>query len=66
MDWLVYIFYGFISGLGELLPVSAGAHDYFLELMTRFDTRQPLLKLCIHAATLLAVFIVCRHRVAHI
>lgn len=66
MDWLVYVFYGFISGLGELLPVSAGAHDYFLELMTRFDTQQPLLQLCIHAAALLAVCIVCRHRTAHI
>ena len=66
MDWLVYIFYGFISGLGELLPVSAGAHDYFLELMTRFDVRQPLLQLCVHVAAMLAICVVCRHRIAHI
>ena len=66
MDWLVYIFYGFITGLGELLPVSTGAHDYFLELMTRFDPQQPLLRLCIHAAALGALAVFSRHRVAHI
>lgn len=66
MDWLVYIFYGFVTGLGELLPVSAGAHDYFLELMTRFDPRQPLLRLFIHAAALCAVAVFSRYRVAHI
>lgn len=66
MNWLVYLFYGFISGLGELMPVSAGAHDYFLDLMTQFNTRQPLLRLCVHAATLAALCIFCRHRTAHI
>lgn len=66
MDWLVYIFYGFITGMGELLPVSVGAHDYFLELMTRFDPQQPLLRLCIHAAALGALVLFNRHRVAHI
>lgn len=66
MDWLVYIFYGFITGLGELLPVSAGAHDYFLELMTRFNPQQPLLRLCIHAAALGALVLFNRYRVAHI
>lgn len=66
MDWLIYVFYGFITGLGELLPVSSGAHDYFLELMTRFDPHQPLLRLCMHAAALGALLLLNRHRVAHI
>lgn len=66
MDWLVYIFYGFITGMGELLPVSAGAHDYFLELMTRFNPYQPLLRLFIHAAAMGALLFFHRHRVAHI
>ena len=66
MNWLVYLFYGLISGLGELMPVSTGAHDYFLDLMTPFDPTQPLLQLCVHAATLAALFVFCRHRVMHI
>ena len=66
MDWLVSIFYGFISGLGELLPVSSGAHDYFLKLMTEFDPNQPLLRLIIHLATLGALILFYRHRAAHI
>lgn len=66
MDWLVYIFYGFITGLGELLPVSTGAHDYFLGLMTRFEPQQPLLRLCIHAAAFGALVLFTRHRAAHV
>ena len=66
MNWLAYLFYGFISGLGELMPVSSGAHDYFLGLMTKFDPQQPLLRLLVHAATLAALFVFCRHRIAHI
>ncbi len=66
MDWLVYLFYGFISGLGESLPVSAGAHDYLMDAMTRFDPYQPMLRLFIHFATLCAVVLFNRHRVAHI
>ena len=66
MDWLVYIFYGFISGLGQILPVSVGAHDYFLELMTNFRTEQPLLQLSVHLASLLALGLFFRHRIAHI
>ncbi len=66
MDWLIYILYGFITGLGELLPVSAGAHDYFLELMTRFDPQQPLLRLFSHIAPLAALLLFNRHRIAHI
>lgn len=66
MDWLVYIFYGFISGLGELLPVSTGAHDFFLRLMTNFQPNQPLLRFCIHAASLGALVMLCRHRAFHV
>lgn len=66
MDWLVYLFYGFISGLGELMPVSVGAHDFFLDTMTGFEPRQPLLQLCVHGAVLAALCIFCRHRTAHI
>ncbi len=66
MDWLVYILYGFFSGLGELLPVSNGAHDFFLQLIAGFHTNQPLLRLCIHAAALGALVMLCRHRAFHV
>ena len=66
MAWFVSILYGFLTGLGELLPVSAGAHDFFLQLMTSFDPQQPLLRLCIHLATFCALGIMCRHRAFHI
>ena len=66
MNWLVYLFYGFVSGLGELMPVSTGAHDYFLNLMTPFDTTAPLLRLCVHLGVLAALFLFCRLRTAHI
>lgn len=66
MDWLVYIFYGFVSGLGELVPVSNVAHDYFLRLMTNVQLDQPLLQLCIHAASLGALVMLCWHRGFHV
>lgn len=66
MNWLVYIFYGFISGLGQILPVSVGAHDYFLGLMTNFRIEQPLLQLSVHVASFLAMGLFFRHRIAHI
>lgn len=66
MDWLVSIFYGFISGLGMVLPVSTGAHDYLLELMTDFSTKQPWMQLGIHLASLAALCFFCRHRLSHV
>ena len=66
MDWLITILYGFFTGLGQLLPVSVSAHDYYLGLMTRFDLDQPLLKLWIHMATFGAVLLFYRRRAAHI
>lgn len=66
MDWLVYIFYGFISGLGQVLPVSGGAHDYFLELMTNFNTDQPWMQFGIHLAALAALCFFCRDRITHV
>ena len=68
MDWnlLYYALYGLISGLGELLPVSPTAHGYLIQLLTRFDTRQPAMLLCIHFACFLAIAIRYRERIGHI
>lgn len=68
MDWNIfyYFLYGFFAGLGELLPVSSAAHGFLVELMTRFDTMQPLLLLCIHGGCFLAVCISYWRRIGHI
>ena len=66
MNWLVYIFYGFINGMGQVFPVSAGAHDFFLELLTNFETDQPWLQLSVDVAALGALFLFFHHRITHI
>lgn len=68
MDWnlIYYLLYGFLAGMGELLPVSSAAHGYLIQLMTRFDTAQPILLLSVHFACLVAVCVYCRRRIGHI
>ena len=66
MAWLVYIFYGLISGLGQVFPVSVGAHDFFLKFMANFDVDQPFLQLSVDLAALGALILFFRHRIAHI
>ena len=62
---IFYIFYGFVSGLAEFLPVSASAQSYLLSELAALDTRHPLTLLLIHAAALAVVLVQCRHRIGH-
>lgn len=62
---LFYIFYGFVSGLAEFLPVSASAQSYLISELTAMETRHPLMLLLIHTAALAVVLIQCRHRLGH-
>lgn len=62
---IFYIFYGLICGVTEFMPVSASAHAYLLEELTNCQTRQPLMLLLIHFASLLVILIQCRHRISH-
>ena len=68
MDWNIvyYLLYGFLAGLGELLPVSSAAHGYLIELMTRFDTAEPALLLSVHLACFAAICIRSHRRIGHI
>lgn len=68
MDWnvLLYILYGLILGLGEILPVSPSAHGVLITFMTTWDNQQPLMLLMCHFASLVALVICLRHRIAHI
>lgn len=67
MDWnyIYYLLFGFISGLGELLPVSSASHDYLLQLLTQFDTRHPALQMAIHVGCFGAILIQYFRRLAH-
>lgn len=68
MDWNIvyYILYGFLAGLGELLPVSSTAHGYLIQLMSQFDTFAPALLLSVHFACFIAVCVYNRRRIGHI
>ena len=68
MDWniLIYLLYGLVAGLSEILPVSSGAHGQIIELLTRFDCRQPALLLCVHASCFLVLILQLRGRIGHI
>lgn len=68
MDWniIYYILYGFLAGLGELLPVSSTAHGYLIQLMSQFDTFAPALLLSVHFACFMAVCVYNRRRIGHI
>lgn len=66
LDILFYLLCGFSIGLGEILPMSPGAHEYLIEYMTEFNTHQPLMQLLCHFACLIAVWICLRHRIAYL
>lgn len=68
MDWNViyYLIYGLFAGLGELMPVSAPAHAYLVDLMTDLEAMHPLLLMMCHGMCLLAILIFFRGRIGHI
>ena len=68
MDWNViyYMIYGLFAGLGELMPVSAPAHAYLVDLMTDLEAMHPLLLMMCHGMCLLAILIYFRGRIGHI
>lgn len=59
-------FFGLLSGLAEVLPISAPAHQYLLSYVCGFEGHDPILLLSVHIAVLLALLISCRQRIAHL
>ena len=57
MGFLMRLFYGFISGLTEFLPISSQAHQALLLHMLGYEQRQPLMDLFVHIGLLVAVFL---------
>ncbi len=57
---------GFLTGMGEILPVSASAHGFLLGLLTDRNAMHPLTLLMAHTACLLALMIHGRHRIGYL
>lgn len=61
-----YIFYGFITGLSEFLPVSTQAHQYLLTYFTDFRGDSPFIKLFVYLGCIGAIVLSCGKRLVHI
>ena len=66
MSFLKSIFYGFVSGLTEILPVSAKAHQALLRYMFGVQTRVPILDLLVHIGVLLSIIFSCRDLISRL
>lgn len=60
LSWLESILYGFISGLTEMLPVSAQAHRLLMMKLFGVAGEPALLRLLVHVASLAAVYFACQ------
>ncbi len=60
LNWLRSLFLGLVSGIAEILPVSAHAHRLLLLKMFGLESDQPALRLMIHIDTVFALYFFCR------
>ena len=65
MDWIQTILFGLVSGLTEILPVSADAHQAILTKLFG-QTPAPLLQLIVHAAVLIALSQLCGEQIGQL
>lgn len=63
-SWLESIFYAFISGVTEFLPVSSHAHRSILRHLFSVDVNTTVLDFLIHFSVLLAVIFFCQGQIA--
>lgn len=64
--YLLYLFYGLVSGFSQFTTVSASAHQALFPLLLKFDSTQPLLKLFVHGGALGAVALLYWKRIGHL
>lgn len=64
MNLLQSVFYGFISGLTEFIPVSSQGHQTILLYLFGIDSHDPIRDLIIHLSALVALLICCRSVIA--
>lgn len=63
LTWLSSIFYSLISGLAEVLPVSATAHRYIMQALLGEGKNHILLQLFLHIGSLAALFYSCNAQI---
>lgn len=66
LNFFQCLLFGFLSGLTDILPVSAQAHKAMLLSIFGLDSEPTVLRLLIHAATLAALFYCCRPQIIRI
>ena len=66
MDWLYHIVYGFISGLADILPVSAPAHQQIFNAMIPDNTISAVTRLMVHMAIFGALYYTCNNQLVRI
>ena len=60
LSWLQSLILGLISGITEILPVSAQAHRLLLLKLFGINAEHPVFRLTIHICTALALYFCCR------
>lgn len=66
LNWFQSLIFGLLSGLTDILPVSAQAHKAILLAVFGAGEESPLLRLLIHGASLAALYYSCRHQIMRI
>ena len=62
-DWLQSIVYAVISGLAEVLPISAQVHRLLLLKLFGMGTEPRMLRLFVHIGVLLALYYACQNNI---
>ena len=60
MSFFASIFYGLVSGLTEIFPVSAQANQMVMRQIFGVAQKEPIRDLLVHLAVIIAVFLACR------
>ncbi len=63
LNWLQSLLFGLLSGLADILPVSAQAHKAILLTVFGADGESPLMRLMIHLAVLASLYYSCRSQI---
>lgn len=63
LNWIESLILGFVSGLGEILPVSARAHSVALLKIFGAEDNLNLFYLLVHLAILVALYLTCRNQI---
>ena len=62
LNWLQSLLFGLISGLTDILPVSAQAHKALLLKLMGLSSEPIILRFMIHLATFAGLYYCCHHK----